>query len=531
MQLVSNLMIRYSLFFLSLAVVMSSCLKEPQKPSWEVGVVAPLFKTSIGIDSFFADTLLETDTAMQLSIVYRDLLYDFTPDSLLETPDTLTYENYKSPFGFTLQPGQQLISKNEEKVYKFGNSEISFLRIKKGSLRLEAQNTLSEALKITYTIPSAQKDGQVFQVTDLVPAASQGGLNYIKMLDISGYSLDLKGQHGNSVNTISTHIQVNLNPQGSPIQLTTQDELTTLVKFDELIVDYIRGYFEPVDIDVSDESRMDVFDIISSGHIDFENVYVDLLIENGFGIDAQLKIHEIISRNTHSNQDVSLTDPILGQTINIMRAAETGAAPNPVAPTFYPLDFSGSNVKQMLENQPNRLVFEISGLTSPLGNISGGNDFYYDGYGLKIFFNLEIPLSIKADALTLTESFDFSWEQKEDKNKLLRGHFELVADNGFPFDATAYLFLHDKNETIIDTLIFNSKVLAAPLGSNMIVEKPQKTIIEVPVPEEKVDHLSVTEKMTLEIVFDTHTTDYIKLYDFYKIDLLLTGHFDFYFKQ
>ncbi|MDD3875341.1 MAG: hypothetical protein PHT69_01850 [Bacteroidales bacterium] len=517
--------------WLLVLLFLASCLKEPQNPQWEISVLAPLFKSDLGIQNFFADSLMESDSNLVLHIVYRNTLYDFMPDSILETPDTITFQAYQSPIIMNLQPGQLFINKTEEKVYKFGNSKITQLKIKEGYLLFSATNSLSESVLMTYSIPSAKKNGQSFEMTELIPALSTGANEFSKRIDISGYSLDLRGSSGLGANTLSTNIKARLNPNGHATQITNTDNFNTLVKFDEFVIGYIRGYFESVEIDVDDESKMDVFSIISSGNIDFENINLDLIIENGFGIDAQMKINEIISKNTVSGLEVPLHTPILGQSINIMRASETGNDNHPVNSTYYPIDFTYSNVKQMLENQPDRLIFNLSGLTNPLGNISGGNDFYYDGYGLKIILNLDIPLSLKATALTLSETFDFEMSEPENKNFIIQGTFKLIADNGFPFDALVQLFLLDENDTLLDSLLFNNLALAAPLNSSGIVESVNRTVMEAPMPPEKLDKLFLTKKMNLRIVFDTHSSEYIKIYDFYRIGLKLTGDFDFMVQQ
>ena len=89
----------------------------------------------------------------------------------------------------------------------------------------------------------------------------------------------------------------------------------------------------------------------------------------------------------------------------------------------------------------------------------------------------------------------------------------------------------DTNNTIIDSMLFNNHILAAPLNNQNIVSQKKKTEMDVPLPAEKLDNLLLTKKMLIKVVFNTNNSNYLKLYDFYKIDLKLTGDFEFILQQ
>ena len=237
------------------------------------------------------------------------------------------------------------------------------------------------------------------------------------------------------------------------------------------------------------------------------------------------------SVNSKTGQNVLLHSAILGKNINVMRALETGNPAVPVIPTIYPINFDNSNLKPMFENLPNKLYFKIHGQTNPMGNISGGNDFYYNGFGLKLMLNLDIPISLKANALMLVDTVKFNFNNNSDKNKITKGTFKLIADNGFPFDAKVQLYMIDANNAVVDSLLFNNLVSEAPLGSNNIVNAVRRTVMDAPLPAAKLDKLYNTKKMAIKVIFQTNSSQYLKIYDFYKIDLKLTGDFDFLVQQ
>jgi len=517
------------LFFVLL--VFASCLKAPLKPSWDVSILAPLFKTTLGIDSFLPDSLLSNDTNNQIHIVYNKVLYSYSPDSILEVPDTITSQVYQSPFNLTLQPGQLFLNKSEQKAYKFGDAKLTTIKIKNGFLKFQVSNSVKEAILMTYSIPLAKKDGASFEFTELIPAATNVPYVLTKKIDISGFTLDMRGANGLGANLIGTNLKARLNPNGVATQVTPQNVFVTNVNFDEFVIDYAKGYFSQVDINLDDNSGVGVFSIFKSGSVNIENLSIALDIVNGFGVDAQMVIDEIASINSGTGQSVLLHSSILGQSINVMRASETGNPSDPVLPTVYPINFDNANIKQMFNNMPNKISFKIKGQTNPMGNISGGNDFYYYGHGMKLLLNLDIPLSLKANALTLIDTVKFNFNNSSDKNTITRGTFNIIADNGFPFDARLQLYMIDNNNAVVDSLLFNNLVLAAPLGGNNIVSAARRTVMNAPLPASKLNKLYDTKKMAVKVIFQTNNSQYLKLYDFYKIDLKLTGDFDFSVQQ
>lgn len=85
-------------FFLwpALAVIsLLSCRHEFEKPRWDTRVVAPLIRSSMGIDKLLVDSLTQTNPDSSISIVYRSVLADISLDSLIDIPDTTMIKSVK----------------------------------------------------------------------------------------------------------------------------------------------------------------------------------------------------------------------------------------------------------------------------------------------------------------------------------------------------------------------------------------------------------------------------------------------------
>ncbi|NTW32077.1 MAG: hypothetical protein HGB12_05555 [Bacteroidetes bacterium] len=181
----------------------------------------------------------------------------------------------------------------------------------------------------------------------------------------------------------------------------------------------------------------------------------------------------------------------------------------------------------MLENLPDKIELSLDLSSNPLGNISCGNDFIYNNHGFKAELNLEIPLSVYAHNLTLTDTIDFNLKKPEGYN-IKNGSITLIADNGFPFSSAVQIFLLDNNNKITDSLFVQSNMInAASLDANNKVISGKRSIIKIPVSSQKLDKMYSAEKAIVIARFNTeHQGQYIGVYKDYSLDMKLTGDFN-----
>jgi hypothetical protein len=515
------------LCFLFLAVF-AGCRKNIS-PSWEVDMNLPLLKSTMTINELIADSLLQTNPDNSLTLVYRNSLYDFSANALIDMPDTISYNYLPSFPGAVIQPGQQIINATEETKFKFNGAEISIIKVRIGKLVVDFTNTLHEAIIVDYTITSATKNGSPLHIIETVPGAVNGNSHVSKEYDISGYSIDMSGQNHISANRITTVTNAMLDPAGSAVTLTAQDQFNFFFRFRDISADYVRGYFGNEQFVFGPESTdFSVFSKFSDGTLGLESVKLKLNVTNGFGMDSRVVFNEIKSVNTRTGNSVSLNDPIIGAPINIVRAAETGDPANPVIPSQYSFNLDNSNITDFIENLPDRIDYKISVDANPLGNVSSGNDFMYYGHYLDAFLDLEIPLSIIANNLTLTDTVAFDLGEESSPQRIKDGVLSLYADNGFPFSADLYLYLLRDDGTTMDSLLFTNHIEAGVLDVNNIVTESTRSVLLIPVSPSKIDELYATHRMLIVARFNTAGAgQYVKIYNNYKLDLKLTGRFTY----
>lgn len=524
-----NRTLRYFVM-ISLALTLFSCRRE-SNPSWDVDVQIPLVKTSLSIMDLIPDSLLQVESNNTLTLVFKDPIYNFNVDSLLMVPDTISNKYYPGLAGIQITPGQEIYNQTAQETFDFNGAEVSRLNLSKGYISFEFINTLTEEIDITYTILSATKNGVPFHITQTIPGASGGTpYHYNQRFDVSGYSLDMRGQNLLGSNHIVTSSKAILSPTANAVTLSASDHFNMLVTFQEVGVSYARGYFAKQQFTFGPEtSPLKIFSNIHGGTIDLESIQISLLIENSFGLDARVKFKELTAINTKNGHEVTLNDPVIGQTINIGRAIETYDPAHPVTPTIYSFDLSGSNILDLIENLPDQMRYSVDIESNPMGNISSGNDFVYGGHYLSAYLDMQFPLSLMASNLNLGDTMDFSLGEVEDSRQINDGSLLLLADNGFPFDAEIVLIALDADGNVLDILIDHQHIREAPLNGDGFAPAPLRSEFRIPLSRERIDLLYTASRLFVAAYFNTTNagSQYIQIYDTYRLDLKVTGEFNY----
>ncbi len=510
-----------------------SCRKDLDKPSWDTEILAPLVNSSLGINNLLPDSIIQANADSSLKIVYENDIYKLDIDTLFKIPDTTIKTNYNLPItSYVFNPGQVVISSiNSETRYQIADAELRTVTIKSGYVSYVVKSRINEVTKFSYSIPCAKLNGVPFSIDVSVPAAvgSTPGV-YSQVFDLSGYVISLTGVANNRVNTIYTSIIAKIDPDAAgPVTVTNNDSLIIENKFFDLIPYYAKGYFGNNTFNIGPEtSNFNLFSRIVDGTIQLEDVNFNLKLENYIGMDARVYINNLSSINTRTGTTINLSNSIIGSPININRAAEAGTT---VFPTYanYPLTVSNSNIKPMIENLPDKFGYQIQIITNPLGNVSGSNDFVYSDKLLNAKMNMEIPLSLVATNLTLLDTVNFNISNGSGTNNIKSGSLTLIANNGFPFDASMQMYLLNDQNVVIDSIFgYVNTIDEAPVNAALRATSKKLTKLVVPLSEQKVNLLYSIKKAVIKVKFNTSSQpNYIKIYSDYKIDIKVVGDFNY----
>lgn len=518
--------IRPGLVLILLIAFFAGCKKENDHPQWDVEVLGPIAKASLGINNLVSDTIVRPDADGLLRVHYDTIFSAFKLDSLYQFQDTtiLNSQVFAFPFSTQIIPNTVFSNNNNFIRLNSGNVQLKQAITEEGTLRIRIKNVLQSKINFNYTIPKAKKNGQPFSFTASVDSGSATDPKYFTQdYDFSGYDIDLSGPSNNQVNVIAYTVTATSDANGQTFTINSLDTILNVsTTFIGLKPSYVRGYLGQNNLDLSTSASIGVGDFIKSGLVALDSVRLQIDLTNYIGADGQAEITSLQSINTRTGNTVSLTAPsLLNQTININRAVDLGSQAQLTQRTFV-LDKSNSNIIDWVENIPNRYSYDLAVNINPQGNISGSNDFIYSDQLLYTRLQFDLPLRVGLSQLELIDSIDLNLISTGDYNSIGNSTMTLVADNGFPFDLETDVYLANGDGIYTDTILSDHIIPAAPTDANKIVTQPQQTRTTIAVNAARKERLLNARKMYFISRFTTaNFPELYPLYERYKLNLKL----------
>ena len=106
------------------------------------------------------------------------------------------------------------------------------------------KNPLATKTYYTIEIPSFTKNGLAVTQTLVAEKGSTNSPSTVSsFLDLSGYTIDLRGLDNNTFNTIVTNFDMQLDPNGTITKVTNQDITLMDIRISDIQIDYDQGYF------------------------------------------------------------------------------------------------------------------------------------------------------------------------------------------------------------------------------------------------------------------------------------------------
>lgn len=520
------------------AVLLFGCRRDGQGPTWDTGLLFPIAHTSMSIDDLVPDSLLQTNSDSSLKLVYENDFFNFSADSLYKIRDTtLPYNAQLFPGSFTA--GTTFANVFNNTTYSLPNG-IQLVNgiIRTGMMKLHMVNQAHGVIEVRLQLPHSYKNNIALDTTFLIPAGNgTGGPDGVRDAEIplDGYTCDFRGQLYDRVNTLLTQYTVRYDPQATSNLVTNSGEaVNMLATFTGIVPEYVRGYFGNSTFNLSGESDVSFFKKIRGGTLGLESLTMRVDLENNVGADARLYLNGIHSRNTRTNNTVSLNAPFIGNPVNINRATYSSGWP-PVTPFTWStqVDNSNSNAKALLENLPDKLGYDVKIITNPLGNVSGSNDFFYTDFPMKAKLSAEMPLSFMASNLLLEDTLKPDFTGVKNKEDILSGTVTIYAGNSFPFSAALQLYLLDGSGSIIDSIISLPNVIAAGpsaynSSNNIVSTGETQSVVKLTLNEIQMQEMLNSNRLIIRTLFNTSGQPAnVKIFNYNRISLKLTGDFNY----
>lgn len=429
-------------------------------------------------------------------------------------------------------PTQNIVDITEDVTQVIGERKFTYLDARSGFLHVYVTSSVEEQLYLEYTLVGAYDNyGHPLKKFTTVPAAPVGGTVTVDdSFDITGYSINLTGKNGNQFNTYTQRVVARIDSSGITRHITAADSLIVRYELERIAPNYVKGYVGRDTITAVDTTAFTFLDMFKSGTIDLEDVKMKFTVENGIGVDGQIKINSLIA-NSANNGSKTLTGSILNQPLTVNRATDF---PLKAVESSFDINGSNSNIKELLGILPNQLQYDVQVKTNTNGNNQQYRDFAYLESALKVKLNAEIPLSLIANHLVLQDTIGFDLSQTNTNIAgVTDGIINLIAYNKYPIEAKVDMIIYDENWVAVDTLVNDQMIDAGQLNNTCKVDKSTRTKVPLYVDEARMTKLKTGRHAVIVADFSTAQNNatcngqYLKIYSDYNLDITFTARFNY----
>jgi hypothetical protein len=514
---------RLSFLVLFIAGFTVSCRKE--STSWNSNWVFPLINDTLKMDKLVNDSTLEVSADNSIQFILQRDVFDIDLFSLVDIPDTTIVQTFSIAFpSLSLAPGTQYVNQTEEHLFELGDAVLFQTRTKSGKAIITIENPIATTALFNVELPGVSRNGQVFSQLESVPAAEGGspGMRTFE-LDLSGYSIDMRGQNGNMYNILQSKMNVSTDPNGPTVTVTSSDVVKFKVKFQNLKFDYALGYFGSTDISDTTLIDVEVLKNITDGLINIDEVNFNLLLSNGVKVMGQGAITLLKSKN-YTGSTVELSHPQINQYFNIDPASGSWST---LSPFIYQMPFNdvNSNIIPFIEHLGSEYELGYGIKVNPWGNVTAGGDEIFPNSRLKLRLEADFPLSIGAQNLTIVDTFQVNLSEQSNTIKIQSGSFILKTQNTFPFGGSAVLTLLDENGSAVGDISSDDSIDSAPIQPTGTAHKLVSNELSFVVNASTVKILPSVKSIVVKVVVNSNQLVNNQLYDNAMLKLQLLTNF------
>lgn len=503
-----------------MALVFTHCRKEPA--SWGTSWTAPIVRDTLKIQDYVNDSTLAINGDESIQVILSRDLFEFDINDLLVLPDTTIKQSFAiGVSSINLNPGTTFIDDVKEHTFNLDGAALTEARVSSGNAEVTIVNPISEGGIFNVELPGVTKDGVTFSQSEYVAGGNPNTKTF--QLDLAGYTIDMSGENGNAYNILQSKMTVTTDPQGSSVTITDQDQFEFLVKFQELKIEYGKGYFGQQVFSDTTTLSLEALRSLSGGNINIENVDFNVVLFNGVKAEARAQITKMTSVN-YQGDVLDLNHPYFNQSLNINPAQWDWST---LTPSERVLSFNQSttNIVPFIENLGDEYEIGYSIELNPYGNTSGGNNELFPNSKIGARIEADFPLVIGTNDLTLRDTIEFSYEEKDRLIRVEEGSFLLTTNNTFPYGGEIQLRLLDENLEEVAVIDQTESIEPAPLNSTANGHVLQSQETEIPLSSDEVESLHEAAFIELQVILNSTTNSNNVVYSNAGIDFLLRANF------
>ena len=415
-------------------------------------------------------------------------------------------------------PDQLLHQEIVEQSFDIGSARLKELGIKDGSVSIIASSSLPDTVSVIYKIPSLTKNDIPFETLVKIPPNINTEPTNL-FFDFSGYKMNLTGKDGrvggDTINTIYSEMYIYLDSTG---ELETIDQIDSFNLYNvyNIVPEYAKGYIGQDTFVINSQPKpISIFNNISAGRVEFDEVKLNLMINNNVGANAILQFSELNTDNTNDNLpavNVTLDDDG-NNVINYPYLIERATISNDIiSPSYTEIQIEASDMIEIFPNQANIGATIILNPDGP----QNLEDFIYIDKPITASMNATIPLSFISENITLNKTTQLEFDNNREIEELF-----ITIENGFPIDAVIDIISLDNYNNIIDTILKNSNIISANTDNNNYVISSNTNTIKI----SNFDFFDIDQIKIVASFSTSSITEYVDIYSYYNVKVNLSARF------
>ena len=349
-------------------------------------------------------------------------------------------------------PNQTVVDRDESLVIEMDGPELKTFKVASGNLSIEVESTIQEDMTLDFRIPSATINGNSLKRVVKFPGAKPGqSWKETEVVDLTGYTLDLRGENPtvrDTFNTFHQILKILLDSSGRKVTITLDDSINVSYRLEVLQPEYSVGYMGQTANPSVGRTAFELFKGLS-GSANVSNFKTTLIAKNSIGVDGTIKVNKLEGENIFGNTNEALTSSIFDNPIVINKPSFLSRIP---AETEIELNAGNSTINDFIGNFPQWIDYDIEVNTNPNGNVSAWRDFVFDDSRLQLYLRLESDANFALGNLILRDTQAVNFGNVDDYKRLKQAFLLFRIENQFPVGAEIELTLLDQNQNFLTTL-------------------------------------------------------------------------------
>ncbi|WP_462250846.1 hypothetical protein [Ekhidna sp.] len=455
-----------------------------------------------------------------LSFVYRDTSFFDDTESFINISDITNAESY-NPFDADISAtGAANIVSVPTKDFEFefnpeDGEKVDSTFFKGGTLEYTLTSDFDVEIDYVFTLNDIQNlDSEPVVFTRTLPA---GSASDSQSRSLNGLKNVTERVGSSNIFNVTLDLIFHI-PAGKSI--SADDQMSIELKFIESEFSAIFGDFgtDPVEIQ-RDSIVISAFDDFNEGGLTLNNPTITMDFKNTFGVELGTDLNGVVAIDADESQlvlDGTVVDN--PQFVDAPNETQLGESVS----SSFTIDKSNSNVDDLLNTTPNKILFDVTAIP----NIAGSdnlNNFLFDSSYIEIISTIEIPLDFRMDGFSKDFDLSVSGSDLEDADSL---KINVQVTNEIPFDGVLDLsFTDDKGNTIY-TLEEITLIQAPEVGADSRTNDVVMSTSVISLDEEGIaaflQSTGVTATMNI-FTIGYADGDFVKIFSDYKLEIQLSA--------